>query len=206
MKLTALRHLIIISSLATGLILTISCKKNVINEVKVPDFATLSTQFKTPGKEYTTAPFFVWNAEITKNDIDSFLVSFKNAGSSQVIIHPRPGLITEYLSQEWFDLYKHAVEKGKELDMNVWIYDENSYPSGFAGGHVPTEMPESYNQGQGLKMERFETLPDTCDKYYLCLKEENGTFKDITSSLSDEKGKTGKFILFSKTYNKKSDW
>ena len=36
--------------------------------------------------------------------------------------------------------------------MKVWIYDENSYPSGFAGGHVPDQMPESYNQGQGLRM------------------------------------------------------
>ena len=32
--------------------------------------------------------------------------------------------------------------------MNVWIYDENSYPSGFAGGLVPEAMPES--RGRGL--------------------------------------------------------
>jgi hypothetical protein len=183
-----------------------SCSENVINEVKVPDFPSLSAQFKAPPAEYTTAPFFVWNAEITKTEIDNYLVGFKNAGSSQVFIHPRPGLITEYLSEKWFELYKYAVEKGKELGMYVWIYDENSYPSGFAGGHVPDEMPESYNQGQGLKMTRFEILPDTCDKYYLCLKEENDNYRDITASLSAEKGKTGKYLLFSKTYNGKSDW
>ena len=117
---------------------------------------------------------------------------FKKAGSSQVFIHPRPGLITEYLSENWFELYQYTVEKGKELGMDVWIYDENSYPSGFAGGHVPDEMPESYNQGQGLEMTKVEMLPDTCDKYYLCLKEENGTYTDITSSLASEKGKTRK--------------
>jgi len=87
-----------------------SCKKAVINEIKVPDFKTLSSQFKDPSKEYTTAPFFVWNADITAEEIDKDLVSFKNAGSSQVFIHPRPGLITEYLSDKWFELYKHAVE------------------------------------------------------------------------------------------------
>jgi hypothetical protein len=196
-----------LSVLTLALILTLnSCKENVINEVKVPDFITLSEQFKAPSAEYTTAPFFVWNAEITKTEIDNYLDSFKNAGSSQVFIHPRPGLITEYLSDKWFELFKYAVDKGKELGMYVWIYDENSYPSGFGGGHVPDEMPESYNQGQGLKMTRFETLPDTCNKYYLCLKEENSTYKDITASLSDEKGKTGKYFLFSKTYNGKSDW
>ena len=54
------------------------------------------------------------------------------------------------------------LRKGKELGMKVWIYDENSYPSGFAGGHVPDEMPESFNQGQGLKLTKVEILPDTC--------------------------------------------
>jgi len=183
-----------------------SCKETIINEVKVPDFVTLSAQFNEPAREYTTAPFFVWNAEITKEEIDRDLLSFKNAGSSQVIVHPRPGLITEYLSENWFELYQHTVEKAKELGMNVWIYDENSYPSGFAGGHVPDEMPESFNQGQGLIMTKSETLPDSCNKYYLCLKEEMGTYIDITASLTNEKGKTGKYFLFLKTYNEKSDW
>jgi len=199
------RHSAILMLLAFLIILN-SCKKTVINEVKVPDFATLSSQFSEPPREYSTAPFFVWNAEITKEEIDKDLISFKNAGSSQVFIHPRPGLITEYLSENWFELFQHAVEKGKELGMNVWIYDENSYPSGFAGGHVPDEMPESYNKGQGLNMTKFETLPDTCSKYYLCLKEEAGVYKDITASLSDEKGKKGVYLLFSKTYNGKSVW
>lgn len=206
MKSSAIKHLFVILTALICLTSFHSCKKEVINEVKVPDFATLSSQFTEPPREYTTAPFFVWNAEITKEEIEKDLISFKDAGSSQVIIHPRPGLITEYLSQNWFELYQFAVEKGEELGMNIWIYDENSYPSGFAGGHVPDEMPESYNQGQGLKMTKFETLPDTSDKYYLCLKEENGVYSDITSLLQNEKGKTGKYLLFSKTYNSKSDW
>ena len=205
MKAFKSNYAVLIIAILSGCLL-LSCKKNVINEVKVSDFATLSSQFSKPQAEYTTAPFFVWNADITKEEIEKDLISFKNAGSSQVFIHPRPGLITEYLSDKWFGLYQYAVEKGKEMGMNIWIYDENSYPSGFAGGHVPDEMPESYNQGQGLKMTRFETLPDTSEKYYLCLKEENGTFSDITGSLSNEKGKTGKYLLFSKTYNGKSDW
>jgi alpha-L-rhamnosidase len=208
MKSRRINQLILVLALMPGIFAINSCKKNVnqIDEIKVADFKTLSAQFKEPAKEYTTSPFFVWNADITKDEIDNFLNDFKKAGSSQVFIHPRPGLITEYLSDKWFDLYKHAVEKGKELGMNIWIYDENSYPSGFGGGHVPAQMPESYNQGQGLKMTRFETLPDTADKYYLCLKEVDGKYKDIGSSFSGEKGKTGKYLLFSKTYNGKSDW
>jgi hypothetical protein len=172
MKSNRIHQLILVFALMPGIFAINACKKKVyqIDEIKVPDFKALSAQFKEPAKEYTTSPFFVWNADITKDEIDNFLNDFKKAGSSQVFIHPRPGLITEYLSDKWFDLYKHAVEKGKELGMNIWIYDENSYPSGFGGGYVPAQMPESYNQGQGLKMTRFETLPDTADNIISVLK------------------------------------
>jgi len=183
-----------------------SCKEKEDDDVKVHDFKTLQSQFMEPPAEYTTAPFFVWNAEITKDEIDRFLTGFKNAGSRQVIVHPRPGLITEYLSDKWFDLFKYTVHKGKELGMKVWIYDENSYPSGFAGGHVPAEMPESYNQGQGLEMKTAEVLPDTINKYFIVLKEDKGVCSDISSTVGSEKGKPGKYYMFYKTYNEKSDW
>jgi len=183
-----------------------SCKKETSSEVKLNDYQSLAAGFKSPAAEYTTAPFFVWNYKISKQEIDNFLQEFKAQGSSQVFVHPRPGLITEYLSDEWFDLFSYTVQKGKELGMKIWIYDENSYPSGFAGGHVPDQMPESFNQGQGLRMSRFDVLPDTADKYFLCLKEENGKFTDITSNLSSEKGKPEKFCLFYKTFNRKSNW
>lgn len=196
----------LISCVLISIVFIQACTRKSIDEIKVPDFKTLESQFLQPPAEYTTSPFFVWNGDINEEEVDKDLESFKNAGSSQVFIHPRPGLITEYLSQDWFEYYKHTVEKAKELGMKVWIYDENSYPSGFGGGHVPDEMPESYNQGQGLRMVRTETLPDISDKYYICLKEENGRLRDITGSIKDEKGKPGNYILFSKTYYSKSDW
>jgi hypothetical protein len=188
------------------LILISACRETAVNEVKINDFTSLTAEFKAPSAEYTTAPFFVWNYRITKEEIDKFLQDFKAQGSSQVFVHPRPGLVTEYLADEWFDLFKYTVGKGKEMGMKVWIYDENSYPSGFAGGHVPDLMPESYNQGQGLKMTKADILPDTANRYYLCLKEVDGAFKNITSSLDSEKGNNGKYFLFSKTFYGKSDW
>ena len=194
------------TAIAGILFFSVSCKKSEVTEVKINDFKSVKAEFYSPSAEYTTSPFFVWNYKVTKEEIDKYLNDFREQGSLQVFVHPRPGLITEYLSDEWFDLFKYTVEKGKEMGMKVWIYDENSYPSGFAGGHVPDEMPESYNQGQGLRMTKVEILPDTAEKYYLCLKEEDGKFRDVTSDIGSEKGKSGKYLLFSKTYNRKSDW
>ena len=149
---------------------------------------------------------YVWNSEITPERIEEDMLEFKEAGFGGVFVHPRPGLITEYLSDTWFDLFRYTVDKGIELDMNVWIYDENSYPSGFGGGHVPAQMPESYNQGQGLQPEDVSSLPAGYNEYYLILKKVDGKFIDITGSAEQEVGKVGEYTLYSKTYYGKSDW
>lgn len=187
-------------------LLLFSCTTRQGDKIAIQDFKTLSASFREPPAEYTTAPFFVWNGEITRGEIDNFLDEFYRQGIKQVFIHPRPGLITEYLSDEWFELFRYTVDSGRERGMKVWIYDENSYPSGFAGGHVPANMPESFSQGQGLRMIRTESLPDTAGKFFLILKEENDSFKDITNDINAEMGKNGKYCLFMKTYYGKSGW
>ena len=90
-----------------------SCKKEIASEVKINDYQSLAEGFKSPAAEYTTSPFFVWNYKISKPEIDNFLQEFKTQGSSQVFVHPRPGLITEYLSDEWFDLFKYTISAKK---------------------------------------------------------------------------------------------
>lgn len=89
-------------------------------------FANLNSQFQNPPKEYRSAPLWVWNTEIKANEIDLSLEGLKANGFGGVFVHPRPGLITEYLSDDWHKMYVHTVEKSKELGMDVWIYDENS--------------------------------------------------------------------------------
>jgi hypothetical protein len=162
------------------------------------NFQEFREQFLNPGKDYRSAPLWVWNTKVTEPIIDSMLNEFKKNAFGGVFVHPRPGLITEYLSPEWFHLFKYTVEEGKKLGLNVWIYDENSYPSGFAGGLVPDEMPESYNQGEMLHLTKTDTFPENIEKIFVCLKEENGDFIDITNKMSSEIGKTGNYYLFNK--------
>jgi hypothetical protein len=175
-------------------------------EKGIAAFDELSGRFAEPSKEYGTAPLWVWNTRVTHERIDASMKELKEQGFGGVFIHPRPGLITEYLSDEWFELCRYAVETGKKLDMNVWIYDENSYPSGFAGGHVPAEMPESYNQGRSLLAERYEVFPDTVPELFLCYKKENEAFREITSGMKDELGKQGEYYALRKGYDRPSPW
>ncbi len=198
--------ILIVSATVIAMLLACNERNRNISHSSIDNFTDLHQYFMNPPKEYGSAPLYVWNTLITREMIDRTMQDLKDKGFGGVFVHPRPGLITEYISDDWYTLFRYTVEKGKELDMNVWIYDENSYPSGFAGGHVPDQMPESYNQGQGLAMQHVDTLPANISDYFLCLKEENGLYQDITGNVQDEKGKQASYYLFAKTYEGKSPW
>jgi hypothetical protein len=182
------------------------CRNLCGNNASEDDFQSIASSFADPSSEYRSKPLWVWNGKVTEVELDRMLNELKDAGFGGLFVHPRPGMITEYLSDDWFNMYEYTVRKGKEMGLEVWIYDENSYPSGFAGGHVPHEMPESYNQGQGLSLEKTDVLPGQTDAYYLCLKKEGDTWKDITSSAGEYEGVKGDYYLYKKTYYGKSDW
>lgn len=162
-------------------------------------FADLKANFADPNATFRPAPFWVWNGTMTKEFIDQSMEDLKDHGFGGVFVHPRYGMTNEYLSDEWFDLFKYAVEKGKELGMDVWIYDENSYPSGFAGGHVPDKMPESYNQGNSLHEKALTQLKkEDLDKYIAIFEATGNGYNNITEKAADYVGKKGNFLAYEK--------
>lgn len=165
-------------------------------------FSYLQQQFASPSKEYGSAPLWVWNTRVTKQIIDSMLTGFKEQAFGGVFVHPRPGLVTPYLGDEWFSLWKYAMQKAKALDLDIWIYDENSYPSGFAGGHVPAAMPESFNQAQMLSMQKTNSLPDSSQYFIALATQPDGSFKQVNSKSKA----TSPYYLFKKEYYYKSAW
>jgi hypothetical protein len=121
------------------------------------DSSAVKKLFADPPREYATAPLWVWNDLLTEDQIRDTMRDLASQKVKQVFVHPRPGLMTPYLSADWFRLWKVALREADRLDMNVWIYDENSYPSGFAGGWVPELMPES--RGMGLSIREAKAPP-----------------------------------------------
>ncbi|MFV2065409.1 MAG: glycosyl hydrolase [Pirellulales bacterium] len=123
----------------------------------IDDAVTLKKQFARPSRDFSTGPLWVWNDWLTEEEIRSTLGDLASQHVQQVWVHPRPGLMTPYLGPDWFRMWKIALDEAKRLDMNVWIYDENSYPSGFAGGLVPEALPQS--RGQGVHFRETERPP-----------------------------------------------
>jgi hypothetical protein len=133
------------------------------SRLKAMDSADIRKQFSDPPRGYSSAPLWVWNDMLTDEQIVSTMRDLAGQQVKQVFVHPRPGLMTPYLSPEWFRLWKVALKEAERLDMNVWIYNENSYPSGFAGGFVPEAMPES--RGRGLIIKEQDSLEQPGDNF-----------------------------------------
>ncbi|MBE6579996.1 MAG: hypothetical protein E7650_00080 [Ruminococcaceae bacterium] len=125
---------------------------------------TLSpTLFANPTAEYRGTPFWAWNGQLEKNELLRQISIFKKMGFGGFHMHVRYGMATPYLSEEFLDLTRACVEEAKRLDMLAWLYDEDRYPSGFAGGLVtgdPARRAKRLYLSTAPKPQKTESLPD----------------------------------------------
>lgn len=158
------------------------------------DSATVRNQFAQPGRDFSSGPLWVWNDLLTEEQIVSTLEDLAGQQVKQVFVHPRPGLMTPYLSPDWFRLWKRSLREAERLDMNVWIYDENSYPSGFAGGLVPEAMPES--RGKGVAIELLDAPPAVRDDVLAVYRREGERYVNVTGAYrSDVSLPEGRYLV-----------
>ena len=110
-----------------------------------------SKAFRSPPAEYLGAPFWVWNCKLDKQELLDQMDIFREMGMGGVTIHCRTGLATEYMGEEFMDIVKACIEKAKQCGMKLYLYDEDRWPSGFAGGKV--------TQDHELRMRYINFLP-----------------------------------------------
>lgn len=92
--------------------------------------------FQAPTAEYRGAPFWAWNCPLDREQILRQIEYFKEMGFGGFHIHSRTGMATPYLSEEFMGHVRASMEKAKEQGLLCWLYDEDRYPSGVAGGMV----------------------------------------------------------------------
>ena len=85
---------------------------------------------------YRSAPFWAWNGKLDKEELKRQLVYMKKMGFGGVFMHSRTGLATEYLGGEWFACIRECAQEAEKLGLKAWLYDEDRWPSGSAGGIV----------------------------------------------------------------------
>lgn len=96
----------------------------------------IEKKFKQPDPGYRSAPFWSWNEALNEKCLKQQLEEMKKGGMAGGFMHSRVGLITPYLSKEWMESVRNTVKYAKKLAIPIYLYDEDRWPSGFAGGLV----------------------------------------------------------------------
>jgi len=97
----------------------------------------LRASFENPGREYRGASFWAWNGRLAREELLRQVEDMKEHGLGGFFMHSRVGLETPYMEEEFLDLVEAVVKKAEETGMKAYLYDEDRWPSGFAGGKVP---------------------------------------------------------------------
>lgn len=86
--------------------------------------------------QFKPLSFWSFNGDMNYSDIEMQIKSFKSQGFGGFFMHARAGIKVEYLSDEWFAACHKAIDVAKAEGLEVWLYDEDGWPSGFGGGRV----------------------------------------------------------------------
>lgn len=91
----------------------------------------------------TFLSFWGINASLNAAALNTQMDEMRRLGLDGVVFHPRyyPGK-PAYLSQEYMDILSQVILHAKDTGMAFWLYDENGWPSGSAGGEVLKLHPE----------------------------------------------------------------
>ena len=107
--------------------------------------------FESPEPEHTACPFWFWNGDMQPNEIIRQIGLMFDKGIRSFVIHARVGLTVPYLSDTWFERCELALGEAARLGMKVWLYDEDNWPSGYAGGRVLARNPDFVAQHLALE-------------------------------------------------------
>lgn len=102
--------------------------------------------FADPPSEFRGAPFWAWNTKLRKEELIEQIDCFRKMGFGGFFMHSRSGLATEYLGEEFMERVRDCIGYAEKCGMKAYLYDEDRWPSGSAGGYVTRE--KAYRQKQ----------------------------------------------------------
>lgn len=97
--------------------------------------------FLKPSAEYRGCPLWSWNTRLHKPLLRKEIRALQDMGIGGFTMHSRVGLDTEYLGNKFMDCVATCITEAKKLDMKAFLYDEDRWPSGAAGGLVTRDDP-----------------------------------------------------------------
>jgi hypothetical protein len=165
--------------------------------------------FQCPGKDFRGAPFWSWNDKLDPKELIAQVKGMKAHGMGGFFMHSREGLETEYMSDEWMECIREVVKSSKDIGMNAWLYDEDRWPSGFAGGMVPSQGDEYRAKTLALDVVNEDVeLPDNAVVVFKAQLDKNRllSYERISSRgiLSLSEGEVG--LVFTRIVDSATEW
>ncbi len=171
---------------------------------------TLRKEFAQPPLNLRGAPFWSWNDRLDPAELARQARDMKAHGMGGFFMHSRDGLETVYMGEEWMQCIRETVRVAAEEGMGAWLYDEDRWPSGAAGGLVPAAGGDAY-RAKVLTMEATEEAPEPAPELLalFCAQVEGGTLVqarrvDPTAPPGLSAGET--YLVFRREISGPSEW
>lgn len=120
-------------------------------EIKRKNAGFCAGAFAAPPTGLYPAYSWGWNGPLTKEEIRRQLDECHSKNIKVIYALPEPKnfrphtsptyMEPDYLTEEWFAMFRYMVEYAVGLGMEIWLYDEGGWPSGSACGRVVAEKP-----------------------------------------------------------------
>jgi hypothetical protein len=146
---------------------------------------SIYAEFQNPGAEYRAKPFWAWNDQLEESEIRRQINVFAEMGFGGYFMHSRVGLKTSYLGDEWFRMIEAGIDEGRKNGMEAWLYDEDRWPSGLAGGLV-TSDPRWRQRRLNCVRVKAGGLPDKALAVFRASFDRNGNVSEYTHILPEQ--------------------
>jgi hypothetical protein len=120
------------------------------------------SKFVDPPNQYRSFTFYSVNDKLEMTELKRQIHHFKAAGFGGFYFHSREGLLTPYLQKEWWQAVDTAVAAALDAGVEIRFYDEDRWPSGFAGGAVPLAS-EDFRAKSLVRLSKDVSLPKGAD-------------------------------------------
>lgn len=147
------------SLLVPALLAALLCFALPVGAAKPAADAALRKDFAEPPLQYKSRPLWFWNGTLNADRTREQLEGGKARGYGGVGILPASHMTPAFMSPEFLDQYKAAVETAAGLGMKLCLYDEYWFPSGSAGGLLASKYPQAL--GKRLDMLALDTVGPT---------------------------------------------
>ncbi len=128
---------------------------------KAVDHEEMAANFKDPPSWYAPHTFWFWDSPLDRSQVRKMAEEMTRQRLNPGYVHARTGAKwgrnielpkEQWLSEQWFDAFRAALEKAESQEMYLGYCDEYMWPSGQAAGRILENYPSL--KGKSLKWKK----------------------------------------------------